>query len=214
MSEYRGYSGESLEILKRNRVKVGDSVKVLAGITHSGIIMPRYEHSDDRHIVLKLKSGYNVGLETGRIERIEKIQTPERAADEPAKAVRTEGLPKVLLLSTGGTIASKVDYRTGAVTPVLTAAELNSSVPELARIANIDAEVLLSEYSENIVPEKLARDCKKDQQLSGFGLCGNHYRARDRYDALYVIVSLVCACGISRPRSPGWIAEVFGQGII
>ena len=54
---------------------------------------------------------------------------------------KKEGLPKILLLSTGGTIASKVDYRTGAVTPVLTAQELNSSVPELSEIANIDAEV-------------------------------------------------------------------------
>ena len=46
-------------------------------------------------------------------------------------------LPKILLLSTGGTIASKIDYRTGAVTPVLTAEELNSSVPEISKIANI-----------------------------------------------------------------------------
>jgi glutamyl-tRNA(Gln) amidotransferase subunit D len=45
-----------------------------------------------------------------------------------------------LLLSTGGTIASKIDYRTGAVTPVLTAEELNSSVPELAKIANVEAK--------------------------------------------------------------------------
>ena len=59
------------------------------------------------------------------------------------KINKIEGLPKVLLLSTGGTIASKVDYRTGAVTPVLTAEELNSSVPEISKIANIDAEVFV-----------------------------------------------------------------------
>ncbi|MBA4454767.1 MAG: Glu-tRNA(Gln) amidotransferase subunit GatD, partial [Nitrosopumilaceae archaeon] len=53
----------------------------------------------------------------------------------------------------GGTIASKVDYRTGAVTPILTAEELNSSVPELSKMANIDTEVLFSEYSENIMPD-------------------------------------------------------------
>ena len=153
MSEYRGYEGNSLEFLKNNQVVVGDSVKILSDITYSGIIMPRYEHSDDKHIVLKLKSGYNVGLEIAKIENIEKIPSSEKNVDEPEKISKIEGLPKVLLLSTGGTIASKVDYRTGAVTPVLTAEELNSSVPELSKIANIDAEVLLSEYSENIMPE-------------------------------------------------------------
>ena len=63
MSEYRGYEGKSLEFLKSNNIKVGDSVKILTDITYSGIIMPRYEHSDDQHIVIKFKSGYNIGLE-------------------------------------------------------------------------------------------------------------------------------------------------------
>ena len=71
-----------------------------------------------------------------------------------------------MLLSTGGTIASKVDYRTGAVTPILTAEELNSSVPELATIANIDAEVLFSEYSENIMPEHWLKIAEKIKEFS------------------------------------------------
>ena len=129
MSKYTGYEGDSLEFLKSNQIVVGDSVKILSHIMYSGIIMPRYEHSDDKHIVLKLKSGYNVGLEISKIENIEKIQSSEKNVDEPQKISKIDGLPKVLLLSTGGTIASKVDYRTGAVTPVLTAEELNSSVP-------------------------------------------------------------------------------------
>jgi glutamyl-tRNA(Gln) amidotransferase subunit D len=57
------------------------------------------------------------------------------------------------LLSTGGTISSKIDYRTGGVMSALTAKELNDSIPELMKIANIDPEVVLSEYSENIKPE-------------------------------------------------------------
>ena len=69
---------------------------------------------------------------------------------------------KSLLLSTGGTIASKVDYRTGAVTPALTASDLNDAVPEIANIANIDAEVLFSEYSENLQPEHWVETAKKD----------------------------------------------------
>ncbi len=172
MSKYTGYEGDSLEFLKSNQIVVGDSVKILSNITYSGIIMPRYEHSDDKHIVLKLKSGYNVGLEITKIENIEKIQSSEKNVDEPQKISKIDGLPKVLLLSTGGTIASKVDYRTGAVTPVLTAEELNSSVPELGKIANIDAEVLLSEYSENIMPENWLEIAKKISSYSNSDYSG------------------------------------------
>ncbi|MGY5142889.1 MAG: Glu-tRNA(Gln) amidotransferase subunit GatD [Candidatus Nitrosopumilus sp. bin_32a] len=153
MSEYTGYEGKSLEFLKKNKISIGDSIKILADITYSGIVMPRYEHSDDKHIVLKLKSGYNIGLEIAKIEKIEKSPTSEKIVEKNEKIEKNEKLPNILLLSTGGTIASKIDYRTGAVTPVLTAEELNSSVPELAKIANIDTKVLFSEYSENIMPE-------------------------------------------------------------
>ena len=166
MSEYRGYEGGSLEFLKVNQISVGDSVEILSDITYSGIIMPRYEHSDDKHIVLKLTSGYNIGLEIKKIEKIEKIKSTEKIVQQDEKLEKVAGLPKILLLSTGGTIASKIDYRTGAVTPVLTAEELNSSVPELAKIANIDAEALLSEYSENIMPEHWLQIAEKINEYS------------------------------------------------
>jgi glutamyl-tRNA(Gln) amidotransferase subunit D len=128
--------------------------------------MPRYEHSDDKHIILKLKSGYNIGLEIAKIEKIEKKQSTKKIIEKDEKIEKVAGLPKILLLSTGGTIASKIDYRTGAVTPVLTAEELNSSVPELAKIANIDAQVLFSEYSENIIPEHWLQIAEKINEYS------------------------------------------------
>ena len=152
MPEYTGYVGQSLEFLKSKNIAVGNSVKILADLTYSGVIMPRYEHSDDKHIVLKLNNGYNVGLEIDKIKEIEKLSTPEKIMEKKQSLEKDPSLPKILLLSTGGTIASKVDYRTGAVTPILTAEELNSSVPELAEIASVDTEVLFSEYSENIMP--------------------------------------------------------------
>ena len=161
MPEYTGYVGQSLEFLKSNNIVVGDSVKILSDLTYSGIVMPRYEHSDDKHIVLKLNSGYNVGLEIEKMKKVEKIETIQKIIENNEKIEHSQGLPKILLLSTGGTIASKIDYRTGAVTPVLTAEELNSSVPELAKIANIDAQVLFSEYSENIMPEHWLGIAKK-----------------------------------------------------
>jgi glutamyl-tRNA(Gln) amidotransferase subunit D len=68
--------------LKTNKIAIGDSVKIFADITYSGIIMPRYEHSDDKHIVLKLKSGYNIGLEINKIEKIEKKPTIEKIIEK------------------------------------------------------------------------------------------------------------------------------------
>jgi len=152
MPEYTGYTGRSLEFLKSNHVEVGDSVKIESDLSYSGIIMPRYEHSDDMHIVLKLNNGYNVGLELERIQKVEKLEVSQKIIEKKKTLPVNPSLPKILLLSTGGTIASKVDYRTGAVTPILSAEELNSSVPELSEIANIDTKVLFSEYSENIMP--------------------------------------------------------------
>ncbi|HET9008736.1 MAG TPA: Glu-tRNA(Gln) amidotransferase subunit GatD [Nitrosarchaeum sp.] len=172
MSEFRGYTGKSLEFLKTNEIGVGDSVKILADLTYLGIIMPRYEHSDDKHLVLKLKSGYNIGLEIEKIKKIEKMPSPEKNVERKESLEKNPDLPKILLLSTGGTIASKVDYRTGAVTPVLTAEELNSSVPELAKIANIDAEVLFSEYSENIMPEHWLKIAEKLKEYSNSNYSG------------------------------------------
>jgi len=152
MPDYTGYAGKSLEFLKSNNIVVGESVKIEAGLTYSGIIMPRYEHSDDVHLVLKLNNGYNIGLELEKIKKIEKIESTKKIIEKKHSVKNNPSLPKILLLSTGGTIASKVDYRTGAVTPILSAEELNSSVPELSEIANIDTKVLFSEYSENIMP--------------------------------------------------------------
>ena len=153
MSEYRGYTGTSLAFLKDSKVKVGDSVKITEALTYTGIVMPRYEHTDDEHIALKLKSGYNIGIEVSKIKKIELLSSEKIEKKSSPEIKSDKSLPKILLLSTGGTIASKIDYRTGAVTPALSAEDLNAAVPELAEIANIDTEVLFSEYSENLEPE-------------------------------------------------------------
>ena len=96
-------------------------------------------------------------------------------------------------LSTGGTIASKIDYRTGAVTPVLTAEELNSSVPELGKIANIDTKVLFSEYSENIMPEhwlKIAETVKEYSKSDYSGIIIAHGTDTMHYTSSYLSFSL------------------------
>ena len=161
MSELKGYKGKIRDFLIANKVDVGDLVKITSELTYSGILMPRYESGDESHIVLKLKSGYNIGIEFEKIEKIEKTGERQSNNENSQTIEKNEELPKILLLSTGGTIASKVDYRTGAVTPALSAAELYEAVPEIAKIANVDAEVLFSEYSENLQPEHWLEIAKK-----------------------------------------------------
>jgi len=167
MSEYRGYTGKSLSLLE-NIAKVGDTVKILGELTYVGILMPRYESNDDEHIIIKLKSGYNVGIEINQIKNLERLtKKPEPKKETKSEIKKNSELPSVLLLSTGGTIASKVDYRTGGVTPALSTADLLEAIPELSEIANIDTEVLFSEYSENIVPKHWLEIAEKIKEYSG-----------------------------------------------
>ncbi len=84
--------------------------------------------------------------------------TPEEPPEDPGK-------PTLSILGTGGTIASYVDYRTGAVHPALTAEELAFSVPELRDHCNVQARVLFSIFSEDMKPRywrRLAREVAKE----------------------------------------------------
>ncbi len=58
------------------------------------------------------------------------------------------------LFGTGGTIASRLDYRTGAVIPAFSPGELYGAVPELADICNLTTEKLFAVFSENMGPEQ------------------------------------------------------------
>ena len=172
MSELKGYKGKIHDFLVSNQVEVGDLIKITSELTFSGILMPRYESGDESHIVLKLKSGYNIGIEFEKIEKIEKIGKTDTVSENSQTIEKDGKLPKILLLSTGGTIASKVDYRTGAVTPALSASELYEAVPEIAKIANVDAEVLFSEYSENLQPEHWLEIAKKVDSVANSDYVG------------------------------------------
>ncbi|MEO9308765.1 MAG: Glu-tRNA(Gln) amidotransferase subunit GatD [Nitrososphaera sp.] len=192
MSEYRGYHGKALEFLKQHNLKVGDTVQITTDSEQTATIMPRYEHSDDKHIAVKLKSGYNVGLEIDKIKKVQYLSSAQPTKETPA-VVLNKNLPKILLLSTGGTIASRVDYRTGSVTPALSAQELNASVPELAQVANIDAEVLFSEYSENLTPDHWLKIAQKLDSLANSdyeGILVAHGTDTMQYTASYLSFAL------------------------
>src|SRR6266446_6472992 len=150
-----GYHGGVLQKLRKSRAKIGSIIRLTSksGEVFEGILIPRSEYSDPTHLVLKMKNGYNIGISLDRTQKLEVIGEGEKPHfTKPSPPANHAGLPKVAIVSTGGTIASRVDYRTGAVQPALTAADLASVVPELSSIAEIDTHILFSEYSENIGP--------------------------------------------------------------
>ncbi|MCK5050569.1 MAG: Glu-tRNA(Gln) amidotransferase subunit GatD [Candidatus Cloacimonetes bacterium] len=153
---FKGYKGDAVEILKKFNIRVwGDAeIKTTRG-DFSGIILPRSENDDDKHIVLKLVTGYNVGIDVGTITDMKEIGYKEAHYKIPEKEFPfTEGQPKVKLFGTGGTIASRLDYRTGAVIPAFSPGELYGAVPELADICNLETEKLFAVFSENMGPEQ------------------------------------------------------------
>ena len=158
--EDSGYSGLVLEKLSSSKIQIGDTISVTKdGVEYTGVLMPRSQvGSDSIHIVIKLTSGYNIGIRMNQETVVHRIKSGARrqvAAIETK--TETKGLPHISILSTGGTIASKVDYRTGAVNPALTAQDLYDTVPELQTYANVHAKVLMSMLSENIRPTDWTR---------------------------------------------------------
>jgi len=153
--EGSGYRGEALETIKKAQVEIGDIIRIIKnGDTYEGILIPRSEYGDEKHIVIKLKNGYNIGVYVTLNTKIEKIGKGTKPTFAPPPLPeQNPQLPRVAIISTGGTIASRVDYRTGAVRPALTASDLYTVVPELANIARIDTQILFSLFSENITPK-------------------------------------------------------------
>ncbi|MGD8415315.1 MAG: asparaginase domain-containing protein, partial [Candidatus Latescibacterota bacterium] len=172
--KFKGYRDPTLSVLKENGVSVWSDVEVeTTDGRYKGIILPRSETADPDHIVLKLANGYNIGLEAATVVSMKEIgrreanyKIPEREFPfDPAK-------PDIKLFGTGGTIASRLDYRTGAVIPAFSPGELYGSVPELADICNLQTEKLYGVFSENMGPEQYIATAKKIGEEIGKGTQG------------------------------------------
>ena len=135
----------------------GDRVRVeRGGVTNEGVLLPSTTRD---HLVVKLDGGYNVGIDRDEadVEVLESgVREVDPAADDGGDATSEitfdEELPTVSLISTGGTIASTVDYRTGAVTAQFDAEDVLRAVPELAGRANYRGRVVANILSENMEP--------------------------------------------------------------
>ena len=117
-----------------------------------GVLMPS---SDDEQVVVKMDDGYNVGVarDEATVEVVEEMGEGEGGAEDVTLG-EDDDLPTVSLISTGGTIASTVDYRTGAVTARFDAEDVLRAVPELAGRANYRGRVVSNILSENMTPER------------------------------------------------------------
>ncbi|HXY47311.1 MAG TPA: Glu-tRNA(Gln) amidotransferase subunit GatD [Thermoplasmata archaeon] len=122
-----------------------------------GTVVSRHELSGDRILPLKLESGYNVGV---RIEKDVTFRLLERPRVSPLSGTlptsvspeMSAGAPVVTLLTTGGTIASRVDYETGGVKPVKEEREILSFYPELERAGRVRIVPVFDRLSEDLTP--------------------------------------------------------------
>ncbi len=153
---YKGYRDPALSRLKELGIPVwSEAVVETTHGTFHGIVLPRSETDDEHHIVLKLKSGYNVGVRADSINAARQVGYKEAVYKIPESEFPTDaGKHPVTLFGTGGTIASRLDYRTGAVIPAFTPGELYGAVPELADLCNLRTEKLFGVFSENMGPEQ------------------------------------------------------------
>lgn len=155
---------------------LGDRISVeRGGTTYEGAVMPSRREG---YVVIKLDNGYNIGFDAAksRISLLQKRQESQKIKSETALP-RREGLPQVSILSTGGTIASKVDYRTGAVTSQFSAGEIISAIPELEEIANYSARVVYQILSENMRAEywiELANKVAREIESGAEGVIITH----------------------------------------
>ncbi|OYT46539.1 Glu-tRNA(Gln) amidotransferase GatDE subunit D [Thermoplasmatales archaeon ex4484_6] len=175
---YQGYRGPALEVLKRENVAVWDRIVVRTGDAEiEGILLPR-SAGDDSHLVLKMITGYNIGVRHDNVLSIEQVGSKKANYKIPEKEFPfDESKPNVTILGTGGTIASRLDYRTGAVIPAFTPGELFGAVPELADIANIKTKKLFGVFSENMGPHQwkvLAKNIKKEIEEGVAGIVIGH----------------------------------------
>ncbi|MHA1350321.1 MAG: Glu-tRNA(Gln) amidotransferase subunit GatD [Promethearchaeota archaeon] len=170
----KGYKEKAREYLEKNNIQIWDIVELKTKkTTLQGIILPRNEYSAPNFIEIKLKNNYNLGINLNDVTEIKKTGKKEAIYKIPEKKFpKNKNLPNIKLLGTGGTVASRLDYTTGAVIPSLTPGELFSSVPELAEICNLECETAFEILSENMKPEYWQELAEKIKSAADAGIDG------------------------------------------
>ncbi|WP_435176094.1 Glu-tRNA(Gln) amidotransferase subunit GatD [Halorussus sp. AFM4] len=157
----------------------GDRVRVeRADQTYEGVLLPS---TTGENLVVKLEGGYNVGIDRDDAD-VDVLETDvydidAGETDEESAVEFDPDLPTISLISTGGTIASTVDYRTGAVTAQFDAEDVLRAVPDLAGRANYRGRVVANILSENMTPDvwqELARAVYEEIEEGADGVVVMH----------------------------------------
>jgi len=131
-------------------------ITIEPGRTWTGTVVPRHELSGDRVLVLKLDTGYNVGIRitsSATFRRLDSTHAPTSAAPSGRGPTAAPKGDWIALLTTGGTIASRVDYETGGVRPVKEEREILDFYPELETTGRVHIVPVFDRLSEDLVPE-------------------------------------------------------------
>jgi glutamyl-tRNA(Gln) amidotransferase subunit D len=153
------------------RFRTGDQVRY----SGAGREYPAtYITERDGKAVVKLGSGYNIGIPFGAIAWEGRPGIEPAALAGPAQR---EDLPELAIISTGGTIASRVDYRTGAVTSQFSAEDILRAIPDLASVGRFHTDQISSIFSENMTPriwQDLARAIFSELKSGVAGIIVTH----------------------------------------
>jgi len=158
---------------------IGKRVRMIAegpagNTSHEGVVLPGAAQD---HITVKLVNGYNVSYPIDMVKSIDEISEVKNSIAKTEAVKQNQELPRVTIIHTGGTIASKVDYATGAVIARFEPEELLSSIPELMEIANIDAVKLGNMWSDDIRPQhwnKMIEACQSAFDSGSTGVVITH----------------------------------------
>ncbi len=195
-----GYRGRTKELLQKIGAKPGDKLRIeKEEEAYEGILMPRSELADDKHLVLKLPNGYNIGVRVDEITAIRKLAEGVFPHPPSPKILQDATKPLVVIVGTGGTIASRVDYRTGAVYPAFTPEEICFSVPELRELANLKVVEVCNVFSEHMTPEhwkRIAEEVARQINSGAKGIVIAHGTDTMAYTAAALSFMLR---GLSRP---------------
>lgn len=131
------------------------------------------ESHDSEIILLKLSSGYNVGIRENKILNIKILEKSKPTKKEKPKLPKNKPLPNIALIITGGTISSRLDSKTGGVIST-DVEEILTIAPEIKDICNIvKIEKPFLKMSEDMCPQdwkilaKVAEQLLNDKNING-----------------------------------------------
>jgi glutamyl-tRNA(Gln) amidotransferase subunit D len=174
------YPKELEELFKTKGIRVGSRIRIMKGKqVYEGLLMPRITLGQRDNIVIKLDNGYNIGIKYERGLKIRKLKGGKRLTFKSSKlrAVKDPKKPTVCVLGCGGTIASRVEYKTGAVFPAFSPDDLLASFPQLKDVANIKGRKLFDLFSEDMSPahwQVIAREVAKEVKKKSDGVVLMH----------------------------------------